>query len=118
LARLGLKGKVMQPEQRPACNLVFLIDVSGSMEPSNKLPLLVRSLQLLVQQLSEKDRVAIVVYAGSSGLVLDSTLGSDKRTILAALQRLQAGGSTNGGAGIELAYVTALHNFIKGGANR
>jgi len=115
LARVGLKGKVIQAEQRP-CNLVFLIDVSGSMEPANKLPLLIDALELLVQQLTEKDRTAIVVYAGSSGLVLDST--SDKRKILSAFKRLRAGGSTNGGAGIELAYQTAVRSFIKGGANR
>lgn len=118
LARVGLKGKVIAPEHRPDCNLVFLIDVSGSMEDANKLPLVVRALELLVKQLTEKDRVAIVVYAGSSGVVLDSTHGANKRAILAALRRLRAGGSTNGGAGIELAYQIAVNNFIKGGANR
>jgi Ca-activated chloride channel homolog len=118
LARVGLKGKVIQPELRPACTLVFLIDVSGSMEPANKLPLLVEALELLVQQLSEKDQVAIVVYAGNSGLVLDSTTGANKKAIVAALKKLRAGGSTNGGSGIELSYETAVKHFIKGGANR
>ena len=88
------------------------------MEPANKLPLLQRALALLVEQLTENDRVAIVVYAGNAGLVLESTSGADKNAILRALNRLEAGGSTNGGEGIDLAYRTAIARFIKGGANR
>jgi Ca-activated chloride channel family protein len=118
LVRIGLKARIVTPEKRPACNLVFLIDVSGSMESPNKLPLLQNALELLVNQLSEQDQVAIVVYAGTSGLVLDSTLCTDKRSIIRAIKRLRAGGSTNGGQGIELAYATAVRHFIKGGANR
>ncbi|MCA9582823.1 MAG: DUF3520 domain-containing protein, partial [Myxococcales bacterium] len=102
----------------PARNLVFLIDVSGSMASPDKLPLLKSGLELLVRQLRPEDRLAMVVYAGSSGLVLDSTSGDRQHEILAALERLSAGGSTHGSAGIELAYQVAQRNFTKGGINR
>jgi Ca-activated chloride channel family protein len=118
LARIGLKGKEITRQQLAGSNLVFLIDVSGSMEPANKLPLLKSALSLLTEQLDGGDRVAIVVYAGSSGLVLPSTSGSDKSAILSALDRLHAGGSTNGGSGLKLAYKVARENFIDGGVNR
>jgi len=118
LVRIGLKGKEIEAKNRPAGNLVFLLDVSGSMSPSNKLPLLKRAMKMLVENLGENDRVAIVVYAGASGLVLDSTSCDQKQVILAALERLRAGGSTNGGQGIELAYSLAVQNFITGGTNR
>ena len=96
----------------------LLIDVSGSMNNADKLPLLKQGFGLLVEQLTERDRVSIVVYAGSAGLVLPSTPGNEKATILDALDRLQAGGSTAGGAGIQLAYKQAQENFISGGNNR
>jgi Ca-activated chloride channel homolog len=118
LVRIGLKGKEIEMSQRPGGNYVFLIDVSGSMQPPNKLPLLKQALRLLVENLDERDRVAIVVYAGASGLVLPSTSCGEKATILAALDRLEAGGSTNGGAGIELAYRQAEGHFVDGGINR
>ncbi len=118
LVRIGLKGRVFPEEERPAANLVFLIDVSGSMQPANKLPLLVASFKMLAEKLSPRDRVAMVVYAGSTGLVLPSTAGDRKEEILAALDRLSAGGSTNGGSGIRLAYQVAKENFIQGGINR
>lgn len=118
LVRIGLHGREIPFDQRPASNLVFLMDVSGSMHSSDKLPLVKSALRLLVEQLHENDRVAIVVYAGASGLVLPSTTGDRKAEILAALDRLEAGGSTNGGAGIELAYRTALEHFVPGGTNR
>lgn len=118
LARIALKGKEIAAEERPPCNLVFLIDVSGSMHDPRKLPLLKRAFPMLVQRLTEKDRVAIVVYAGKEGLVLPSTPCSNRSAILAALDRLDAGGSTNGGAGIQLAYAVAQDNFIPGGTNR
>jgi Ca-activated chloride channel family protein len=118
LVRIGLKGRTFPEGERPASNLVFLVDVSGSMQPANKLPLLVRSFKLLAERLEPTDRVAIVVYAGSSGLVLPSTTGDRKQEILDALDRLSAGGSTNGGAGIRLAYATAEQHFVKGGTNR
>ncbi|MHB1036989.1 MAG: vWA domain-containing protein [Pirellulales bacterium] len=118
LARIGLKGKEIAQKQRPASNLVFLLDVSGSMADANKLPLLKEGMKLLASNLTENDRVAIVVYAGSSGLVLDSTAGDQKETILGALDQLQADGTTNGGEGIALAYQTAAAHFIKGGVNR
>lgn len=118
LVRIGLKGWEMAKTERPASNLVFLIDVSGSMQPENKLPLVRQALRLLAHQLDERDRVAMVVYAGSSGLVLPSTPGNERETILDAIDRLDAGGSTNGGAGIQLAYRIAVENFLKGGANR
>ncbi|MEZ6120579.1 MAG: VWA domain-containing protein [Pirellulaceae bacterium] len=118
LVRIGLQGKQYPADERPATNLVFLLDVSGSMDQPNKLPLLKKSMKLLVNQLGENDRVAIVVYAGAAGLVLDSTTADQKPQILAALDELHAGGSTNGGEGIRLAYQTALDHFIKGGSNR
>jgi len=118
LARVALKGREPDLARRPASNLVFLLDVSGSMGDANKLPLVKRSMKLMVDHLGENDRVAIVVYAGASGLVLPSTTCDRKKQVLAALDRLSAGGSTNGGAGIQLAYQTAVDNFIKGGTNR
>lgn len=118
LVHIGLQGKVIPMENLPASNLVFLIDVSGSMDAPNKLPLLKASFRMLTQQLREQDRVAIVVYAGAAGLVLPPTSGDNKQAILAALDNLQAGGSTAGGAGIELAYKTAKENFRPGGNNR
>jgi Ca-activated chloride channel homolog len=118
LVKVGLKGREIAQDKRPPSNLVFLIDVSGSMQPPNKLPLIKRGLPLLVEKLTENDRVAIVVYAGASGLVLPSTTCDHKAKILAALENLEAGGSTNGGSGIQLAYDTAIANFIKGGTNR
>lgn len=118
LVRVGLKGKEIATQDRPASNLVFLLDVSGSMNSAEKLPLLKTGMKMLVDQLSENDKISIVVYAGAAGLVLEPTYGYEKATILEALDRLQAGGSTNGGQGIELAYKTATENFIQGGTNR
>jgi Ca-activated chloride channel family protein len=118
LVHIGLQGKIIPTENLPASNLVFLIDVSGSMESPNKLPLLKASFKMLVQQLRDEDRVAIVVYAGAAGLVLPPTSGGDKQAIIGALDNLQAGGSTAGGAGIQLAYATAKQNFREGGNNR
>ena len=118
LVRIALKGRELRPSKRPPSNLVFLLDVSGSMSSANKLPLVKAAMKMLVEQLGEGDRVAIVVYAGASGLVLDSTSCDRKEKIIAALDKLRAGGSTNGGAGIELAYSVAVSNFIKGGTNR
>lgn len=118
LVRIGLKGMEFDREQRPPTNLVFLLDVSGSMNSPDKLPLLKEGMKLLARQLGENDRVAIVVYASAEGLVLPSTSGADRETIVAALDGLQAGGSTAGGAGIELAYRIAQENFIEGGVNR
>lgn len=118
LVHIGLQAKTIPNQHLPASNLVFLIDVSGSMESPNKLPLLVSSLRLLTDNLREQDKVAIVVYAGNSGLVLPSTSGEDKQAIKDALNKLSAGGSTAGGAGINLAYKVAADNFIKGGNNR
>jgi Ca-activated chloride channel family protein len=118
LVRIGLKAKSIEARERAPDNLVFLIDVSGSMMTPDKLPLLVQSMKLLVDQLERKDRVSIVVYAGNTGLVLPPTSGDRRREIREALDRLSAGGSTNGGAGIELAYATARKSFISGGNNR
>jgi Ca-activated chloride channel family protein len=118
LARIGIAGRRIDADRRPMSNLVFLVDVSGSMSAPNKLPLLVASLRGLVGQLGENDRVAVVVYAGASGLVLPSTSCDRKAEIVAALEGLRAGGSTNGGAGLQLAYDVVIQNFIKGGINR
>ena len=118
LLRIGLKGREVATENRPASNLVFLLDVSGSMTPAERLPLVKQAMRLLVEKLTEKDRVALVIYAGGSGLALPSTTGDRKETILRALEELKAGGSTNGAEGIELAYKVAADNFIKGGVNR
>lgn len=118
ILKIGLQGKNIPTNDLPASNLVFLIDVSGSMSDMNKLPLLKQSLKILVNELRAKDKVAIVVYAGAAGMVLPPTSGDEKKTIIDALDNLQSGGSTAGGAGIELAYKTATENFIKGGNNR
>ena len=118
LLKIGLQGKDIPQAELPASNFVFLIDVSGSMDAQNKLPLLKESMKILVKQMRAKDRIAIIVYAGAAGMVLPSTSGSNKATIIAALDKLNAGGSTAGGAGIELAYKTAQEHFIKGGNNR
>ncbi len=118
LVHIGLQGTKMNKEALPDSNLVFLLDVSGSMRQPNKLPLLKRAFRLLVEQLEERDDVAIVVYADAVGLILPPTAGDDKTTILRALDSLQAGGSTAGGQGIQLAYQIAKENFLEGGNNR
>lgn len=118
LVRIGIKGKEIERGKRPQSNLVFLIDVSGSMNEPTKLPLLVEGMKLLTRELGENDKVAIVVYASSEGLALESTRGDKQQQILSALNKLRAGGSTAGGAGIELAYKTAVENHIEGGVNR
>jgi len=118
LLLVGLKGRAVEQEALPPRNLVFLIDVSGSMDEPLKLPLLVSAMNLLVDQLTERDRVAMVVYAGSAGLVLPPTLGSKKDTIREALSRLAAGGSTAGGEGIVLAYELAERGYLANGINR
>ncbi|UYQ92276.1 von Willebrand factor type A domain-containing protein [Chitinophaga horti] len=118
LVRIGIQGKIVDVKALPASNIVFLLDVSGSMSDQNKLPLVKQALTALVGQLRPKDKVAIVVYAGAAGLVLPSTSGDEKMKILDALNRLEAGGSTAGGAGIELAYKVAVENFIEKGNNR
>ncbi len=117
LVRIGLQGYLPQHD-RPAANLVFLVDVSGSMESANKLPLLKNALRLMIKQLDEQDRVTMVVYAGSSGVVLETTAGDRRADIDAALNRLSAGGSTHGSAGIHLAYSMAQQSFIEDGVNR
>ena len=118
LLHVGLQGKQLDYEHTPPSNLVLLLDVSGSMEDDNKLPLVKKSFRMLVNALAARDRVAIVVYAGAAGLVLPSTPAADKSTIEAALSRLSAGGSTAGGEGIELAYRIAREQFIPNGNNR
>ncbi|MDQ1161556.1 Ca-activated chloride channel family protein [Chryseobacterium sp. SORGH_AS 447] len=118
LLKIGLKGKNIPMNNLPPSNIVFLIDTSGSMAEENKLPLLRSSLKVLLDQLRPADQVAIVVYAGSAGVVLPSTSVAEKKKITDALDQLSAGGSTAGGAGIELAYKLARESFIKGGNNR
>ncbi len=118
LLHVGLRGKDIDKDELPPSNLVFLIDVSGSMDQPNKLPLLKSAFGLLVSELRAEDRVAMVVYAGAAGVVLESTPGNNKEAIMQALDKLQAGGSTAGGAGLTLAYKIAEKNFIKGGNNR
>jgi Ca-activated chloride channel homolog len=118
LVQIGLQGKKISMEKLPPSNLVFLIDVSGSMNEPNRLPLLKSSLKLLVNELRPIDRVAIVVYAGNAGLVLPSTPGTEKGKIIAALDKLEAGGSTAGGEGIVQAYQVARKNLLKDGNNR
>ncbi|MEZ2248662.1 von Willebrand factor type A domain-containing protein [Microcoleus sp.] len=118
LVHIGLQGKSISTKDLPPNNLVFLIDVSGSMDSPDKLPLLKASLKYLVSELRAKDSVTIVVYAGAAGLVLPPTPGNQKEKILDSLDKLQAGGSTAGGAGIQLAYKVAKENFIKPGNNR
>jgi Ca-activated chloride channel homolog len=118
LVLIGMQGKKIPVENLPASNLVFLIDVSGSMYDENKLPLVKSSLKLLTDQLREQDKVSIVVYAGAAGLVLPPTSGMEKNKIKDALDQLSAGGSTAGGEGIILAYKTAASNFNKEGNNR
>lgn len=118
LLKIGLQGKNVSLTNLPNSNLVFLVDVSGSMSDDNKLPLLKESMKVLVKELRKKDKVSIVVYAGSAGVVLEPTSGDEKETIMDAFDDLQAGGSTAGGEGIELAYKLAEQNFIKEGNNR
>jgi secreted protein with Ig-like and vWFA domain len=118
LVRVGLQGRDVARDARPAGNLVFLVDVSGSMDEPDKLPLVQRALLMLVDELTENDRVAIVTYAGNAGLVLPSTSGDQKQKIRGAIEALRAGGSTHGSAGINLAYEQAAERFIQGGANR
>ncbi len=113
MVMIGLQGRKIPVDNLPSSNLVFLIDVSGSMEDENKLPLVRSSLKLLVDQLREKDRVAIVVYAGSAGVVLPSVNGLEKQKIRDAIDALEAGGSTAGGEGIRLAYNIAKNNFVE-----
>jgi Ca-activated chloride channel family protein len=118
LLRIGIKGYEVKSAQRPAANLVFLLDVSGSMRSEDKLPLLKKGFGLLVEQLTAKDRISIVVYAGAAGVILEPTPGDQKAVILAAMNKLQAGGSTAGGQGVQLAYAMARQAFIKDGINR
>jgi len=118
LLHIGIKGFDVDRSDLPPANLVFLIDVSGSMQSANKLDLVKKSLQMMTRQLDEKDSVAIVVYAGAAGVVLEPTPGNEKAKILSSLEGLTVGGSTNGGAGIKLAYQLAQQSFIRGGINR
>ena len=118
LVRIALQAKKVDMAQRPPANVVFLLDVSGSMNEANKLPLVKEAMQMLAQQLGENDKVAMAVYAGAAGCVLEGTRGNQQQQILAAINKLEAGGSTNGGQGIQLAYQLARDNFIPGGINR
>ncbi|MBS1774372.1 MAG: von Willebrand factor type A domain-containing protein [Bacteroidetes bacterium] len=118
LLHIGMQAVTVSTANLPPSNLVFLVDVSGSMDEPNKLPLVKQALMMLINQLREEDKVSIVVYAGNAGLVLESTPGNQKNKIRAAIDRLEAGGSTAGGAGIKLAYKIAVDNFVHGGNNR
>lgn len=118
LIHIGIKGKVIEHKNRPASNLVFLIDISGSMNRPNKIGLLKHALKMLTKQLTQQDKVAIVVYAGAAGVVLEPTAGDNHYAIVNALENLSAGGSTNGGAGIQVAYHLAEQSFISTGINR
>jgi Ca-activated chloride channel homolog len=118
LARIGLQAKRIDAEHMPPRNLVFLLDVSGSMEPANRLPMVKKAMRMLVDQLTARDTVSIVTYAGASGVALEPTRGDDTGTIVSALSRLEPGGSTNGSAGIELAYKLAREHFVSSGINR
>lgn len=118
LLLVGLKGRHFEAEALPPSNLVFLLDVSGSMDEPNKLPLMKASMRLLVEQMGEQDRISIVVYAGAAGVVLESTPGNEVDRILTAIDAMEAGGSTAGGAGIEMAYQVAKENFLPNGNNR
>jgi Ca-activated chloride channel family protein len=118
LVHVGVQGRRIRTENLPPSNLVFLVDVSGSMQTPQKLPLVQRSLEMLVNELRPQDRVALVVYAGAAGVVLPPTAGDRKEEILEAIRRLQAGGSTAGGAGLRLAYRVARESFARGGSNR
>jgi Ca-activated chloride channel family protein len=118
LVHIGIKGKSLKKEKQPPSNLVFLLDVSGSMNAPSKLPLLKKAFRLLVRQLDADDRVSVVVYAGAAGLVLPPTPGSENKTIVRALDNLRAGGSTAGAAGIHLAYQVAKDNYLNNGNNR
>lgn len=118
LLRLGIKARTIPMDNERGWNLVFLVDVSGSMSSADKLPLLKQSLKLLASRMRPVDRIALVAYAGNAGLVLDSTPGNDQGRIMSAIDRLEAGGSTNGGAGIDLAYSVAIANRIEGSVNR
>lgn len=118
IVRIGIKGQDIKIDKRPASNLVFLVDVSGSMAQPEKLPLVQKALNMLVENLNSKDRISIVTYAGSAGVVLQPTSGSAQAEISAAIDRLSAGGGTNGAGGIEMAYKLATENFIEGGVNR
>ena len=118
LVHIGLKGKQIEAEEQLPSNLVFLIDVSGSMADDNKLPLLKKSFRLLIDQLKPEDKISIVVYASRTGLMLPATSGSEKHKIMAVINQLVAQGSTAGGAGIQLAYKIAAENYIEGGNNR
>ncbi|MCG6158117.1 vWA domain-containing protein [Rubinisphaera margarita] len=118
LVRIGLKGREFEQDEEPPCNLVFLLDVSGSMQNWNKLPLVKSAMRMLVEELDHNDRVAIAVYASASGLVLPSTPCDQKAAIMTALDSLSAGGSTNGGEGIHLAYNVAQEQFLPEGVNR
>ncbi len=118
LVRIGLRGRDVPRSERPAGNLVFLVDVSGSMRDDDKLPLVKQGLTMLVEELDDNDRVTIVTYAGAAGLRLPPTSGADKAAIIAAIESLTSGGGTHGSAGIELAYAQAAEHFVPGGVNR
>ncbi len=118
LLQIGLKGYEPQASERKAANLVFLVDVSGSMQSTNKLPLVKKSLKMLVKNLDENDRIALVVYAGAAGVALESTPANEKAKINAAIDQLEAGGSTHGSAGIQLAYQVAEQHLVEDGINR